>query len=264
MTAQKAKLTRKEIKGPDEFQNVMARVVEFFRDYGTWVLAGMAVVLLAIVGGVMLSRHSDNRTIAVAADFDRAFAPVAAVGLAVESREAGEDAEKAKKALDESKARLAGARGDLDKFAAAHGDSPLARLAMLARGAAAAASGDAATAMQSYGAFLTADPGATFAFVAWESLGNAADAAGKRDEAERAYNEMAKSQSSLARAWAWLHLGDLYNAATRLKADETSDPAKARDYYQKGEKECGGEETLMPPIQLLAKKTIQARLLTVR
>ena len=261
--AGKVKLTRKEVRAPDEFQNWMGKAYEWFKLYGAWVGLGAAVIVVGIIAGVLLSRHAETSKVETSAALDRALAPIAAAQATAPSKD-DKDAEAAKKASEDARGRAKAAIADLDKFAAAHGDKPVARLAILGKAAAAMVGGDPTTAVAAYTAFLTAEPTATFAFVAWESKGNEADAAGHRDEAEAAYGEMAKSTSSLIRAVAALHLGDLYNPATRLKADEPSDKTKAKDFYDTGLKEFGGEEAMLPPVQLVTKKTLQERLVSLR
>lgn len=248
------KLTRKDIKAPDEFQNWMSKVIEFFSLYGRWVLVGVVVIIITIVVGVMIARHADKRALEIAADFDRAVSPVIQVKLRDEQHE-----DIKPEAIRE---RFTSALPDLDSFASTNPDTPLSRLALLIKGTAAATSGDYNTAMQAYGAFLTSDPSSPMSFIVWEALGAAADASSRRDEAERAYTEMTKSQSSLIRAWAYLHLGDLYNPAARMRPEEPVDASKAREYYEKGEKEVSGEE--IPMAHTLVQKMIQARLFTMR
>jgi tetratricopeptide (TPR) repeat protein len=264
MAVKDKKITRKEMRAPDEFQNVMVKVLEFFRLYGGWVAGAAVGVLVAVVAGVLLTRHAETAGVARAATFDRAFAPVLAADLAAPGDKGKEpDADALKKAADQV-TKLKTAVADLDKVATEQAKDPLGRLALLGKAAAAAGAGEPGEAATAYQAFLAKAADDPFAFVAWEALGTAADAAGRRDEAEKAFTEMTKATSGLVRAYGWLHLGDLDNPATRLRADDPADGAKAKAAYEKGLKESGGEEMLMPPVQLLARKTLQERLATVR
>ena len=71
-------LTRKEIKAPDEFQNWMAKAYEWFKLYGAWVGLAAAVIVVAIIAGVLLSRHAETSKVETSAALDRALAPIAA------------------------------------------------------------------------------------------------------------------------------------------------------------------------------------------
>lgn len=259
----KGKLTRKEIKAPDEFQSKVTKALETLNLYRGWIAAGIVVVLAAIIGGMLLSRFWQRSRVETAVAFDRAFAPVIAAVLDTRAPEPGED-EATRKAREEQRTKVKSAVGDLDRFASSHADSPIGKAGVLGKAAAAFNAGDAEVAMQAWRSFLAGEGAGSMDFVLWESLGNAADAAGKTDEAERAYTEMAKAPSSLVRAYAYLHLGDLANPATALKAGERGDAARAREYYDKGLKEVGGEEALLGAAETLAKKTLQHRLLSLR
>ncbi|MBM4397791.1 MAG: hypothetical protein FJ087_19140 [Deltaproteobacteria bacterium] len=262
--AAKGKLTRKEIKGPDEFQTNVAKALEVMNLYRGWIIAGVTLILVAIVGGVVLSRFGERSRIDTAVAFDRAFSPVLAATLDRTAPADDEDAAKKLAAAAETAGKVKAAMADLDRFAASNASKPVAKAATLAKAAAAFHVGEAEAAMGAWRTVLGAGSAGAMDFVLWESLGNAADAAGKADEAERAYSEMAKNSSSLARATAYLRLGDLRNPATRAKAGEGGDAAKARDAYEKGVKELGGEESLMGAAEALTKKTLQHRLLSLR
>jgi len=253
------KMSMKEIKAPDEFQAFMAKTIEFLREYGAWILAGMAVIIVAIVSGILISRYNDAVMIDDAIAFDRAFAPVAEAAV-ITGYQLEADEEDEESATEESKGKLASAAEDLGQFSTEYDDSPLAGLALLARGAATLGAGDAQSSFEVYKEYLSANPDSSFAFVAWEALGYAADKAGDRTEAIRAFSEMAKSGSSLARANAYLHLGDLFNPASSIKNDEESDAGKANEYYEKGLKEVGGEPTLMGPVELVTRRTLEQRI----
>lgn len=260
MAAHKDKLTKKELAAPDEFQESMGKVVEFFRLYGAWVAAGAALIIIGIAGGVIVSRVSAGSRVDASNAFLKAAAPVG--GAELPDREA--DAAARLKAAGEAANRAKQAVTDLDKFLADNAKSDLAGLARLAKGSAALKAGDAAGAAAAFKAFLDAAPKSPMAWLAWESCGIALDQAGKRDEAEKAFAEMAKAEGSLARGYANLHLGDLYNPLARVKADEPSDPAKAREFYQKGLDALNAPEESLPAAQLVARKTLEERLKAVR
>lgn len=259
MSARKIKkMSMKEVKAPDEFQMSMAKVIDFMQQYGAWVLAGLGAVVVAIVGGILVSRHQDASALEKSQEFDRAFAPVADQ-ITLEPAEPVEgDEEGAADAA--SKKVLATAADDLDKFAVDNPETSLARLALFTRGAAAMGSGDSIGAAAAYRAYVDAAPDTILRSLAWEGLGIAADRNGKRDEAEAAFAEAAKAPSSLQRATAFLHLGDLYNPTASVDGEKAPDPGKALDFYKNGLQEVSGEPNLMPPAKLLVRRTLEQRI----
>lgn len=260
MSAQKnTKVTKKELQAPDEFQESMGKVVEFFRLYGGWVGAGAALIIVAIVGGILLSRMNTGKAIDRSTAFLKAAAPLSVAAPAEDA-----DAEARKKAAEDVRNRAKQALADLDRFLADNAKSDLAGLAGLAKGAAAMNAGDAAAAATAWKAFLDANPGSPFAWMAWEAYGIASDQAGNRAEAEKAFGELAKADPGLAKAYGFLHLGDLYNPQAKTRAQDPSDPAKAREFYQKGVDALGGPTDRMPGPQLVLRKLLEEHLAAVR
>ena len=259
-----AKLTRKEAKAPDEFINSMAKVFDFFKAWGIWIVSGVALVLVVIFGAVLLSRYADNNRVKESTAFHKVFEPVIAAEAAVQD----DGQEKAPEAVIQARAdaqkKLSDAVGALDAFAVSHKGSPLATLAVLGHAAAALNAGQFDVALQGYKSYLAADPQAAWAPMMWEALGYAADTTGKRDDALAAFTEMSKSASNLVRGTAFLHLGDIYNPATRIMPSDVPDMAKARDYYDKALKELAGEDRTMPRLAILTRKLVEERLVALR
>ncbi|NOZ02352.1 MAG: tetratricopeptide repeat protein [Deltaproteobacteria bacterium] len=249
------KMTMKEVKAPDEFQTTVAKTVEFLREYGSWVFGGIAVILVIILGGIILTRYQKSSEIDEALAFNKAFAGVAEATVLEPKGATDGGPDDAEKKAEKLKA----AAGQLEKFSKDYQGTPLAALALFARGAADLNAGDTESAYKDYRTYLDSAPDKTLSFIAWEALGIAADRLGKRKEAEEAFNEMSKAGSSFLRANAFLHLGDLYNAATAAKDDKT-DAAKARGFYESGVKELAGEPKTMPPAMLLTRRTLEQRI----
>jgi tetratricopeptide (TPR) repeat protein len=238
----------------------MGKVVEFFRLYGGWVGLAAGLVFVAIIGGVLLGRMNTSKAIDRSNAFLKAAAPLAAQA----STKPDADPEAMKTAAADEKNRAKQALADLDKFLAENGKTDLAPLAGLAKGAAAYHAGDAAAAATAWKAWLDANATSPLAWLAWESYGIAADQTGNRAEAEKAFGEVVKSDSMLARAYGYLHLGDLYNPLTKARDGDPVDRAKALDFYQKGADALNGPAEKMPGPQLIARKTLDERLQTVR
>lgn len=244
----KRRATLKEIKAPDEFQEAMSKVVEFFRLYGGWVGAGAGVILVGILLGVFLSRHQESAAIDKAVAFDKA----ASIVLKPSDPAAATPTTEAPSAE-----ALAGAVTSITAFIEDHSRSKLARTAQLAVGTAALQAGDFATAMAAFKAFAEAYPDSGLALTAWEAYGEAADRAGNRAEAEQAFARLIESSQTLFLVNGHLHLGDLYHPAM---SPDGADAAKAREHYEKGLASVDGNEDEMPPAHLIARKTLQARL----
>lgn len=247
--ASKKKMTLKEVKAPDEFLTSMGRVIEFFQLYGGWILAGAAVVLVAIVAGILLSRRHDAALVEKALAFRGVLGPV--VAAADEARDRGDE-----QAAEEATKKLAGAAGDLERFATENEDSALAGLAWTARGAALLLAGQARLALESFERGLAAQGDVAWKPVLLEAAGIAADDAGLPEEAERYYAEMAQAGSRLFRAMGYLHLGDLAHPL----AGEPGDAAKAREMYQKGLAEVPADEALLAPAERVTRALIEQRL----
>ena len=72
----KDRVTKEELKGPDEFQESMAKVAEFFRLWGGWIGAGVAMVLMGITAGILLHRMGESRAVERAREWSQALEPL--------------------------------------------------------------------------------------------------------------------------------------------------------------------------------------------
>lgn len=248
MRSSKKKMTLKEVKAPDEFLTSMQRVIMFLQLYGGWIVAGAAVLLIAIVAGIFLSRRHEGALVEKALAFRAAFAPLVAVEDA-----AGEET------TEEARKKAVEAASQLEKYATEHEGSTLAGLAWSVRGAALLLAGEAAAAMESLERGLEIQKDTPWKPVLLEVAATAADAAGAREEAERYYTEMTRAGSRLFRAMGYLHLGDLYNPMASV-GGEPGDVAKAREMYQKGLAEVSGDEVLLTPAERLTRSLHEQRL----
>jgi len=257
----KDRATKEELKGPDEFQESMAKVAEFFRLWGGWIGAGVALVLVAISAGILLHRMGQSRAVERSVEWSRAMEPLSlAEKQAAEAQEA--EAEKAARERIPAQARETLAR--LDALVAKGLPDTLKASAQFARGAAAMRAGDWTATREAFRAFLDANPGSPLAWVAWEAFGIASDIAGQRADAEKAFQEMARAESALARANAWMHLGDLYHPSLAKAPGETGDAAKAREQYQKALEAVSAPEDSLPVAQLLVRRLVEERLVSLR
>jgi tetratricopeptide (TPR) repeat protein len=241
------KITIKEIKAPDEFQTFMAKVAEFFKLYGGYVATAVVAVVVALVAGVLFSRHKDAQVVATAVAFQEKAKPLFAIKLD----------ENGSLKMDEEGLKKASVA--LDDFISK--DTPLSALALFAKGIALVATKDFSNAVDVLKQALSKD--LPFEFAAAEALGAALDNLGQKEEAEKAYLELTKTPSRLFRAAGYMHIGDLYNPMATLKEGESVDPGKARQNYEKGLEELKGDESLLSPQEVIQKRLLQHRLKTV-
>ena len=61
----------------------------------------------------------------------------------------------------------------------------------------------------------------------------AADQAGRREDAIKAYELIAAGNGRMSKVYALLHLGDMFNPAMKVSDDQPIDAAKATDYYNR-------------------------------
>lgn len=247
--AQSKKMSRKELKEPDEFVVTMIKVADFLKAYGGWLVVGILLLVIAIVGGVMLSRQSEISKIEKASALTRVISPV----LSIQSQ-------KTPKSEDETRVDYNKTVEEIEKFEVENQASPLGKVATLAKAMALVKAGKHESAVDEYRKLLGGDEGrGSFSFILWEALGNALDSTLKREEAEKAFEEMTKADSKVIKAFGYLHIGDLYNPMMQMK-DEKGDANKAKEAYEKGLKEVAGEESEMGQTQLLVKKSLEKRL----
>ncbi|MBP7125664.1 hypothetical protein KBD49_04790 [Myxococcota bacterium] len=257
----KDRVTKEELKGPDEFQESMAKVAEFFRLWGGWIGAGVAMVLMGITAGILLHRMGESRAVERAREWSQALEPLSqAEKQAAEAQDP--EAEKAARERIPVQARETLAR--IDAWIAKGLPGSMKASAQFTRGAAAMQAGDWALAREAFRSFLDAEPRSPLAWLAWEAYGIASDLAGQRADAERAFLEMAKSDSGLARANAWMHLGDLYHPAIGRSPSDAVDAGKARENYQKALEAVSGPEDSLPVAQLLVRRLVEERLVSLR
>lgn len=222
----KAKLTRKELKGPDEFQQTVVRVVNFLKDYGAYIGGVLAVAVIGLVGGLLVSRHLRSVEVERSAGFFKSASPILNQLLkgATDSKDASKQLAEAVKGIAQFKEHVS--------------ESELRLLADYVEGLGLSRQ-DPSKALARLKAAAEGSVGKVFGFIAWEAFGAVAERAGKANLAETAYSRMQQSGSSLARAVAYLHVGDLMVGSGEVQ--------KAIEAYKKGLGELSGEPALMSP-----------------
>lgn len=213
------------LKGPDEFQQYVAKVADFFRVYGTRIAIGAGAVIVVLVAVVIIGKVMKSSDLKTASEFSGSFAKVSAQvlpngsmeGLPVANRQ---EVDSARKALAE--------------FASRNQGKEIFGLARIGEGVAALQAGDAAGAADILKAVLDGgklDP--ALAAIANEAFAVAADQAGRRDDAIKAYEQIASGNGRMSKVYALLHLGDMFNPAMKISNDQPVDGTKANEYYSR-------------------------------
>ncbi|HNU67884.1 MAG TPA: hypothetical protein PLB35_08845 [Myxococcota bacterium] len=216
---------RDNLKGPDEFQQYVAKVADFFRVYGTRIAIAAGAVVVVLIAVVLIGKVMKSSSLKTASEFSENFTKVSAQilpngsmeGLPVANRQ---EVDSARKALAE--------------FAGRNEGKEIFGLARIGEGIAALQAGDAAGAADILKAVLDGgklDP--ALVAIANEAFAVAADQAGRREDAIKAYELIAAGNGRMSKVYALLHLGDMFNPAMKVSDDQPIDAAKATDYYNR-------------------------------
>ncbi len=222
----KEKVRKDPLKGPDEFQEWVGKAAQFFVEYGVRLAIGSAVLVAVIVATVLISRYMRSSDIDAANDFTRAFNPVAASVLPDENMQQLPVADKA---------TMESARKALAEFTGKQGECELTGISKLGEAIAAYQAGDAAGAADLLKPILDGDKlDPALASIGLQVYAVAADAAGRRDDAEAAFLKMTENSSKLIKAYGFMYLGDMFNPEMKSAADQPADQAKALEHYNAG------------------------------
>lgn len=198
MARTETKLTRKDLRAPDEFQTLSRQALEFVeqnRTAVTAVLGGLIVILLAVVAFRMISQSRE-------ASAARAYAEARAL-------------------LTDKKYGEAATR--FDEVASRYGSTSYGPLAHLERGNALLLADQAAEAVTAYERFLTSPPPTDYLRqLTHVRLGYAHEKLGQSVEAERAFGTAAAESGPFQ--------SEALFGAARI-AEAAGDGAKAKDLY---------------------------------
>jgi tetratricopeptide (TPR) repeat protein len=220
----KIKITRKQIKSPDEFLTLTARAIQWVEDHGPAIftgLAAVAVVALIVAGVVSFLRYQDGKARNAMTDALAAYrAPEEAAERQTKEGEAPEGMTPAQ--------AVESYRDAAAKFEAVHAqyaNSDAGALALLYAGDAYYRVGDFAKSAANYEAFLAAKPNdPVLSPVAAEGLGYARESRGEFAKAAEAFEKTTGPTAKLSRPFG------LLNAARCLAA--AGDKAKAVALYE--------------------------------
>jgi tetratricopeptide (TPR) repeat protein len=217
----KSKLTRKELKAPDEFITVTTKGLDWVAAHGRkLVVAGVALVVL--VAGLWAWQHLSKRgEFAASGDFAEALD---VYRRPLKGERGADEQDEVRKPFESAKAR---AQAALEKFLAVvdrHRGAPVAQLAQLYIGNCQYTLGEPDKAIAAYEAFLAAPVDQPhLRALALENLGYAHERKKDHAKALEAFERLSREKILGERG--------LYHVA-RVHA-QNGDKVKAKDYYQK-------------------------------
>ena len=177
------KIDRKQLKQPDEFQQVAGKGMEWVAAHQKQVSMGVGAIALAIVLAWGLSSWRSAREAKAGGDLSQA--------LELESRPIGAEAQPGQESFPSKEERSKAAIAALDKVRADHGGTTAAQTAQAELGFLKLKSGDAAGAQKDLSDFLAGVPkDHPLRVFAQESLGYADEAQGKLDDARAAFEKL--------------------------------------------------------------------------
>ena len=177
------KIDRKQLKQPDEFQQVAGKGMEWVAAHQKKVAVAVGAVVLAVVLAWGLSVYRTSREAKAGGDLSQA--------LDLESRPIGTEAQPGQDSFPTKEERSKAALAALDKVRADHGGTTAAQTALAELGFLKLKSGDAAGAQKDLTDFLSgAGRDHPLRVFAQESLGYADEAQGKLDDARSAFEKL--------------------------------------------------------------------------
>lgn len=241
---------RKDVlKGPDEFQQYVAKAAEFFKVYGTRIAIGAGVVVIVITTTVIVSKVSQASHINKSTEFQKHLDMVTAQVLPSASMD---------RLPVPDRNQLETSRQALAKFVEENKGSDIAGMAEVARGIAALQAGDAKGAVEILKPVMDdKNIGQAVSDVALQAYATACDIAGIRDQAVAAYEKIAAAGGNMTRAYAYMSLGDIFNPAMAAAGEQGADKARAREYYDKGTESLAEQNGMEA---LVLQNSIKARI----
>lgn len=218
----KAKLTRKELNAPDEFQIKGQTWLQWALTHKAKLVA-MVVVLLLVATGMWAWRHFSKRGDTVAAE---AFAAAAEVMRRPVKGDLnlGADEDDERKPFDDAKARAKASLEKLQALQQKHGSAKIAQAVQLHVGNQHMTLGEPDKAIAAYEKFLAAKPtNAYFVALALENLGLAHEARKEYDKAIAQFEKLAGGKILAERGF--FHQGRVFQAQGNI--------AKAKEAFQK-------------------------------
>ena len=177
------KIDRKQLKRPDEFQQVAGKGMEWFAAHQKKVALVVGAIALALVLAWGLSTWKTTREAKAGGDLSLA--------LELESRPIVAGAQPGQESFPSKEERNKAALAALDKVRADHGGTTAAQTAQAELGFLKLKSGDAAGAQKDLSDFLSgAGKDHPLRIFAQESLGYAYEAQGKPDDAKAAFEKL--------------------------------------------------------------------------
>ena len=177
------KIDRKQLKQPDEFQQVAGKGMEWVAAHQGQVILAVGLVALAVVLAWGLSVFRSSREAKAGGDLSQA--------LELESRPVGAEAQPGQESFPSKEERSKAALAALDKVRAENKGTTAAQTALAELGFLKLKAGDAAGAQKDLAEFLSgAGKDHPLRVFAQESLGYAYEAQGKLDDARASFEKL--------------------------------------------------------------------------
>ena len=219
----KAKLIRKELNAPDEFQVQGTTWLQWALTHKTKIL-GLVVALLAVVAGLWAWRHFSKRGDTVAAEAFAAAADTMRRPVKGDQNLGADEEDEDRKPFDDTKLRAKASLEKLDALQQKHGSSKIAQFAQLHVGNQHMALGESDKAIAAYEKFLASKPThAYFIALGHENLGLAHEARKEYDKAIAQFEKLAGGKILAERGF--FHQGRILQTQGNI--------AKAKEAFQK-------------------------------
>lgn len=239
MAKKQKRMSRKELRKPDEFELWLKGVWERLEKYWKLMVGGLAAFAVVGIVGSLVSSSMESSRQDQAFAFARAIAPITApLGEAPDNPNAvADDRER----FSDREAALTEAKKRLDAFLGEHSDTRFSPAAEWLR---AAVDGKDAVALE---AWIAAHQDNPLSVSGWLAVGDAHARAGATDKARQAYRKAADAGDGFGKAIALMAIGDLSNPL----AVAGGDAGAAKAAYEEAKKVVG-ERPPKDPLDIFA------------
>lgn len=255
------RMSRKELRQPDEVQVALSRTVVVLRKHALKIVVGViALVAIAIiarvVSGYLASRQQDT-----AAEFEKAFATVRAVVSESDTPDLEAlPGQTPPETFKTDKEKYAAVVERLGRFATEHEGSDLAAVAQLLVAQAKLELGDPAEAYKALSGYVDAEPDSPLAPFLLESLAQLAPRVGQAADAAKYLGRLGEAGGVFGRARAEAFLGDHYSPRVGDAKAAHKDKAKAREHYQRALQMLTADQRKVAAVEQFLHNELQRKL----
>lgn len=255
--ASKRRMTREELRKPDEVMGGLQRGFDWLTRYRFAILGAAGLVVVVVAGYSIWQAVSSKNAHAVSSDFDKALTAATAPVIPE-----GEDVPESLTTLGiptfkTSEAKFQAAVKEIEAFLQEHGGSDLASLAKALEGAAKFDLDQFQAAVDDVSAYLSENPETPVALVLHEELGLAYAALGKDSEATEHFAKLGEATDWWFKVQGHMHTGDLYSPLMR-KQGAAKDKAVAA--YKEALAAIPTEPAELPEAPRFLKEELEKRI----